>query len=340
MVYIDCSNLRGLGARKVGLTIIKNLRIKYPDEKFRIIIPDRSFLSKIEISNISYIQFPYFNKYIYVAIRFFYLLSGSILFRKNKILYTLGDIPILFKSKQVVFVQQAHLLKPAFEPSVAVNASIKAQRLFFELGSKNIISAQVQSSHMAELLEKSYPRLKGKVEVKPITYFFKKNPVKTNVITGSNDFLLNRHSHFNKLCLIYPASLYPHKNHKIIHEIGQNWEFFGKYLNKLFITIDKPLFNQYPFIRNLGTLPYSKAEPLYRKLDGLFFPSKLESFGLPLYEFQSLNKIIICPNLGYSKNLQDEKIVKFEIDNINSLKLAVRRAYYLKQTAINSNKVL
>lgn len=337
MVYIDCSNLRGLGARKVGVTIISNLRIKYPHEKLGLIIPDKSFLSEVEISNFSHIQFPYFNRYFYAAIRFLYIMFGCIFFKRKGLLYTLGDIPILFKNQQVVFVQQAHLLKPDFEPSVAKSLGIRIQRLLFRWGTNNVISAQVQSAHMARLLVKSYPKLKGKVEIKPITYFFNKKSVDFHFITDSKDLLLNRHGHINKLSLIYPASLYPHKNHEIIHEIGQNWDFFDKYLDVLFITIEKNIFTQYPFVKNLGTLSYSEADSFYRKLDGLFFPSKLESFGLPLYEFQDLKKIIICPNLNYSENLHGEKIIKFEIDNINSLKIAVKKAYEIKQAVANSN---
>ncbi|MEH6649467.1 MAG: glycosyltransferase [Motiliproteus sp.] len=54
-------------------------------------------------------------------------------------------------------------------------------------------------------------------------------------------------------------------------------------------------------IRFIGRLPYSQVMQQYRQSDALVFPSKLETWGLPLTEAKSLNLPVLAADLSYAR---------------------------------------
>jgi glycosyltransferase involved in cell wall biosynthesis len=53
-------------------------------------------------------------------------------------------------------------------------------------------------------------------------------------------------------------------------------------------------------VRWLGVLPRSRVEELYREADCLIFPSKLETWGLPISEFKQTGRPILLADLPYA----------------------------------------
>lgn len=84
-------------------------------------------------------------------------------------------------------------------------------------------------------------------------------------------------------------------------------------------TYSKNLLKKYghiPNIKFIGLQPKDKIESYYKKVDGLIFPSKLETWGLPISEFKQYNKPIIVANLPYAyETVGDYEKVKYV--NIN-----------------------
>ncbi|MCX2432371.1 glycosyltransferase [Pedobacter sp. GR22-10] len=81
----------------------------------------------------------------------------------------------------------------------------------------------------------------------------------------------------------------------------------NKYSQKLF-----EKYSKYPFVKFIGLQKREEVFNLYRKADCLVFPSKLETWGLPLSEFKPYNKPIIASNLPYAKEtIGDYNKVKF-----------------------------
>jgi glycosyltransferase involved in cell wall biosynthesis len=66
----------------------------------------------------------------------------------------------------------------------------------------------------------------------------------------------------------------------------------------------KYIYKKYKHLKNiifLGELSRLEVFDYYIKSDCLLFPSKLETWGLPLSEFKNFNKPILASNLPYAK---------------------------------------
>lgn len=71
-------------------------------------------------------------------------------------------------------------------------------------------------------------------------------------------------------------------------------------------------FSKYPFIKFIGLQPRKKVFEIYNDCDCLVFPSKLETWGLPLSEFKHFGKPILAADLPYAKEtIGDHNQVKF-----------------------------
>ena len=100
---------------------------------------------------------------------------------------------------------------------------------------------------------------------------------------------------------------------------------------KIIITIDgsennysSSVYKQYSAIENIefiGLIERTKVYELYSKSDCLLFPSKLETWGLPISEFKQFNKVIFASNLPYAKEAVGEydKISFFDPTDANEL---------------------
>lgn len=79
---------------------------------------------------------------------------------------------------------------------------------------------------------------------------------------------------------------------------------------KVYLTIDgtecdysRDIYNKYSHIKNIeftGLLDRKKLFELYEEVDCLIFPSKLETWGMPITEFKSLNKPVLAIDLPYA----------------------------------------
>lgn len=74
-------------------------------------------------------------------------------------------------------------------------------------------------------------------------------------------------------------------------------------------------------VRWLGLLPRDEVMRLYAEADCLLFPSKLESWGLPISEFKQTGKPILAADLPYAHETMGayDKAAFFQIENPNEL---------------------
>jgi len=104
--------------------------------------------------------------------------------------------------------------------------------------------------------------------------------------------------------LFYPASLLPHKNHRLLRDPELLGYFFQNEI-KVFLTIDSNQFLSEPggSLVCLGRLDRDACISFLRQSDGLLFLSEFESLGLPLIEAASARKPVISFDLPYSREL-------------------------------------
>jgi glycosyltransferase involved in cell wall biosynthesis len=116
--------------------------------------------------------------------------------------------------------------------------------------------------------------------------------------------------------LFYPAAGYPHKNHRVLHSIAESLARSCIDIKpRILITLDRETASRHSFpdiVENLGHLSSDSVQQVYRDCDGLFFPSLLESLGLPLVEAICAGLPIVCSDLPYARWLCGDQAVYFD----------------------------
>ncbi|QWL62247.1 glycosyltransferase [Aeromonas jandaei] len=118
----------------------------------------------------------------------------------------------------------------------------------------------------------------------------------------------------HRVSLFYPATPEPFKDHEVVlralSEIGERDDisqiglYFtiakgeSRYLDSLIDTLGLSSNVVY-----LGKLSFPDVQRFYRKTSATVFPSKIESFGLPLLEAASKGQPIICADTSFSREI-------------------------------------
>jgi glycosyltransferase involved in cell wall biosynthesis len=143
-----------------------------------------------------------------------------------------------------------------------------------------------------------------------------------------------------KYDIIYVSLPNPHKNHETLFEALKLLAQAGVF-PKLAVTIPAPkrpgdlndrLLRQLAAIQreqaievtNLGLVPFAELNPVYNQARALVFPSKTESFGLPLAEAARAGLAVIAPELDYVRDII-EPSETFDANSAVSLARAIRR---------------
>ena len=172
---------------------------------------------------------------------------------------------------------------------------------------KNTDNIIVQTNTMKRILASAKPKnnilIKDSIW-KNIKLEFYKECI--NQLKNKNDYSyinkLKRISESNQL-FFYPASLEPHKNHKILFKSFNKISELNYKKIKLIVTLDAkqlPFKNRnYKNIIFLGNQSTEAINKIYNIVNFLIFPSLNESLGLPLIEANLYKLPIIASNLDY-----------------------------------------
>jgi glycosyltransferase involved in cell wall biosynthesis len=131
---------------------------------------------------------------------------------------------------------------------------------------------------------------------------------------------------------LYPATPDPHKNHL---NLFQAWQLLHKegIAAELHVTITKnsPLSLQIERARAVGIPIFNHGEvdartmkTLYQQCSALIYPSKMESFGLPLLEASAVGIPIVAAELDYVRDVSRPSET-FDPDSPVSIARAVKR---------------
>ena len=240
---------------------------------------------------------------------------------KNFFLISLSDLPVPFIKNQILFINQANLIDPKINQYASSSFMFMIKRFYLKIFIKRLKKIFVQSYHMKVSLIKSY-------KIKPKLLHVLKIPIKKTKIK----FIKKK----NKITkLLYPANHYLYKNHKII--IKALSEYPIKNL-LVYFTATKSEFNQYKKIKSVKRIDYynhKNTYNVYNKFDGLIYPSKIESLGLPLIEAMHFGMPTLCANLPYAREIFGDKALYFNENSTYSVKLSILKFLRLK----NSNKI-
>lgn len=169
-----------------------------------------------------------------------------------------------------------------------------------------------------------------------------------NIECGLNKFL--EKDVVEKNSFFYPSFPRVFKNFEIICKTAEYLEKEGINNFKIYLTIDgsenlysKEIVERYKKLKTvkfIGLLSREKVYEYYSKVECLIFPSKLETWGLPITEFKAFNKPIIVANLEYAyETVGDyEKAVFFNPNNMGELAAKILNVIKNKEEYIVKDK--
>lgn len=249
--------------------------------------------------------------------------------RKQDVVLCFGNLPPLFKLKGycVVFIQNRYLIDnislSGFSLQIMLRISI--ERLWLREKLRNADEFIVQTQTMKGLLQKKIDK-KSKIHVLPFVENFQRY--------SRNVSLLKRQEK-KDFDFIYVASGEPHKNHQCLLDA---WSLLAKegLFPSLCLTLNERDFgqtcaeidernkNHKTKVINVGTLPQKDVRMHYMNADALIYPSKFESFGLPLLEARQANLPILAGELDYVRDIVDPEQT-FDPGSPVSIARAVKR---------------
>ena len=281
--------------------------VKYQEEyRFVALVHKKELFSEKEFANIDFIEFPKSRSSYLIRIYYEYYHFKRFAFR-NRIdfWFSLHDItPSVGNIPQAVY---CHNPSP-FNTINIKDVYLQPTQFFFRLFYKflyriNIKKNQyiiVQQLWMKNRFIEMFDLKKNKIIIAPP----KITPIYSNYlnykIKNENDFKI----------FFFPTFPRPFKNIEIICEaakivINKNKNF------QIIITIDgsenkysKWVVNKYKHLSNIKFIGLIKRDEVYKyysKSDVLIFPSKLETWGLPISEFKQFNKTMFVADLPYAK---------------------------------------
>jgi glycosyltransferase involved in cell wall biosynthesis len=256
--------------------------------------------------NIIYYEFPLsriswlfrtFYEYFY-----FYFFSKKI---KPYLWFSVHDITPNVKSDiQVVYCHNPapfyniSILEAYFDPKFFLFNLFYKQLYRVNIKKNNFII--VQQQWMRERFIKLFNLNKNKIIVS--------TPDKSNF--PIENAVNEKRNEKNEFIFFYPSFPRVFKNFELIFEAADILNKTGSESFKVYITIDgtenkysRYILKKYAHVKNIiftGLLTRDEVFDYYLKSDCLLFPSKLETWGLPITEMKSLNKPILAADLEYA----------------------------------------
>lgn len=231
----------------------------------------------------------------------------------------MGNLPPLFSSpaRVTVFLQNRYLCEPV--PLGAFSwygrTRILVERLWLRRRLQPDITLLVQTLSMQAAVRRSLSR---DAVVRPFADLPAATPA-SQASSGPPRFL-------------YPASGEPHKNHATLLAAWRRLARSGIDA-ELHLTVERQSVVTQDIQRaradgvvivNHGHLDPPALAQLYRNCSALVYPSRLESFGLPLLEAQALGLPIVAAERDYVRDLVTPAVT-FDPDSEVSIARAVRR---------------
>ncbi|OGZ33179.1 MAG: hypothetical protein A2V69_01465 [Candidatus Portnoybacteria bacterium RBG_13_40_8] len=190
---------------------------------------------------------------------------------------------------------------------------------------------------------------------KTIIEKYKINPNKITTIYLGADNKKNEKGAISlpKNFIFYPATFWPHKNHKILIEALNKLKYEFPDLNLVLTGIIKnekvkkeiddliKLYGLSKKVLFLGYIPDKQLNYIYQKAGALVFPSSFEGFGLPIVEaFEHELPVVAANNTSIDEIVGDAGLL-FETNNLEKLVECIKKVllnYDLREQLISKGR--
>jgi glycosyltransferase involved in cell wall biosynthesis len=251
--------------------------------------------------------------------------------KSSDLVICFGSLSPLFKLRghTTVFVQNRYLIEKKRLTGFPLKTRLRLafERVWLALTASNADEFIVQSPAMKAAL-----LLSG---------FVKKQPIHVRPFVGvpegyQRTIDLQKSGYASKAYdFIYVASGEPHKNHR---QLVEAWCLLAEQnlFPSLCLTLNKNVSeelcawidvkkNNYGLkLTNVGFLPHDQVLTLYSQTRALIYPSRFESFGLPLIEAIQAGLTVLAAELDYVRDVLDPE-QSFDPDSPASIARAVKR---------------
>ena len=152
--------------------------------------------------------------------------------------------------------------------------------------------------------------------------------------------------------LFYPSFPRSFKNFELICNAFELLDEKNQQKIKIYLTINDGLnkyakdivnkFKKHPNICFIGILKRDEVFKYYANVDALIFPSRLETWGLPITEFKNYNKPILAANLPYAKETVNsyDKAIFFDTNSPKELAELYKKFIEEKLDFAKTNEII
>jgi hypothetical protein len=307
MTFFFAANIFGKGSIVWTYFLLKNY---LKENKDKITIFANKFLinylksKNIRNNSINYISTSILSSYL------FFLKKKNFNFKK---IFILGDYPLPFIQNQIVYVNQANLIKPNIYRFSSKKINFIIRRFYFYLFYKNVKLFYVQSMFMKKYICKSY-RIDNK-----------------KIIVKIPEIIIPRKKHTkiknkNLFKFLYPVNYYTYKNFSLLGNLKSQYKL--DYCDIYLLKGTENFINNSHSFKYIDHYDNKDVYKVYSKFDCILYPSLVESCGLPLLEAKNFNMPVICPNLPYAREINLKKVFYFNPDSVKSLFVAINKFIY------------
>ena len=320
-ILIHATNIKGIGAIQVVRSLFEALAQSALLDNATIYVPNIKWFTESDMPRKAGRVIPY-NRILPNGLsRVFECLLSHKEYLGFSNTLVLGDIPLHKVSNQTVFAHQTHLISPKVNCYTSKRIKYIIERKIFKYNLKYVDKVIVQTGSMKDQLVLTYPELQDRIAVIP----------QPAPVWCLNNKINNESLYENQVRLFYPAAGYPHKNHKVIADMATFLGSQQSLIKELIVTLNeaegKVLLSSIPWVKNVGRIGTSECLKRYHNTDALFFPSLLESYGLPLVEAMTLDIPILCADLPYARWLCEEQAIYFKPTDPSSAWRAVEELH-------------
>ena len=236
-------------------------------------------------------------------------------FEGSSPLLVLGDLPLACHAPQTVFVQTPHLTAGATRGRWLDGLKFAIARWVFRRNAGRARAFIVQTPVMKAALIEAHPEIADRVHVIA-------QPVPGWLLNAGIARIGRRRPASAGLSLVYPAALYPHKNHRLLGSLdaSDDWPVESFTLT---IAPDWSPARGIAWLKCIGFVSPVRMLDLYREADALVFLSTDESYGFPLVEAMFVGLPIVCSDLPYARTLCGDGAIYFDPGSLASLKAAI-----------------
>lgn len=281
------------------------------------LVHDASKFGFPHAGNIQFIEFPKSKKYWAYRLYYEYVYFRKLSRKLNPdIWFSLHDVtPNVYCKNQFVYCHNPNMFYKPGSKDWLMEYKVGVFHYFYEgLFRRNITKNKavfVQQHWIKKEFEKRFA----------INNVFVATPEQIAVPEITEVVLDQDYVHF-----FYPSLSRTFKNFELIGEAVSLLPDSVKSRIKIHLTIAandniyaKHIIEKYPFtqLNFTGRIPRSKVFGYYEKMDALLFPSKIETWGLPISEAASFAKPMLLADLRYAKESAGdyEKVSFFDPEN-------------------------